>query len=98
MIIANYGYFPYSALTKASRAKAQREGETMVVTPAGFATKALNHSGEWDITAIEYMEASKLHVECIRHHHRDRHADALQAHVAIVLSLTGKQGSTEAAG
>jgi len=86
-VFAAYAYVPYSALTKATRIKALRGDEGVIITASGLSTKGLDRSSERNISTLEWMDASEVHIARTGHHIGDQHADALKAHQAIVLKL-----------
>lgn len=84
-----YSYVPYTSLTTAARAKAQRGGEEEVVMDArgGFKHKVLETAGEKNITELEWQAAGRAAVQRWRVHHGDKRADALAAHHLVVEAL-----------
>lgn len=92
-VIAAYQYLPYTALTRAARAKALKGDETVIITAGGLTSKGIDRTGERNITVLEWSEAAKVHADRVRHHHGDGHADSLIVHQRNVLALASRQGT-----
>lgn len=91
--IAAYAYIPYTALTRAARAKALKGEETVIITAGGLTSKGIDRTGERNISVLEWSEAAKIHADRVRHYHGDEHADSLVEHQRNVLALAARQGN-----
>ncbi|KAF8991490.1 hypothetical protein BDQ17DRAFT_1332857 [Cyathus striatus] len=77
-MFAAYAYIPYSALTKATCIKALQGNEAVIIMAFRLSTKGLDRSSKHNISMLEWMDVSEVHIAQTRHHIGDQHTNALR--------------------
>jgi len=65
----------------------------MLISEGGLVAQGLDRSDECNISILEWINAARVAVDCIRRLHNDKYANALAAHHLVVLDLANRQGA-----